>query len=510
MKSVQPESDVASDRNGVYTKDDDARKAFLKEVDESIAGVIETLKADQAKKTVGDDVLAGEWGSQMIYRKATSLMTFLTQADVQEREIGQKIDPRHDLMADGELPGNKGYYDSNCYETSTTAILLADTYLNHHDGDKARWDGVVKMLDLAMGKLRTCKVASGGYAFWPYIQVPKQWASDVPKNTRIRGPAHFPYRNLLAQLQNNNPADVDDTGLSMLAFMKYDQIKRDRNEQNDFADTLQENLGASYAKYLHLENGHEAKFVGRSSKGAFLVWWGEKSPNLLAMYDTNPVMPMNFNVMDCVGNANALGALSLKKDTSFHGYMETCISVTSMVFEKKTKSCGLYYPSPYNLHYSIGAAIESGATCLNATRPTLITSLEREHNEAADGSWNPFEKDESDRVQTTLFALSAYLKLVDPNKLTLGIQSNHVYRAVRYLLDHRKGSIAKNRDGAYIDPIRWEPGIHFSAGPAFASQDGLSGVIVWKSRGFANAMMLEILYSIKKLYPQAELVSAAN
>jgi hypothetical protein len=440
-------------------------------LDQSIDGVISYLQGTQATHSDGENILKGEWGSQMLYRKKNFIMNRLTTA------VGTQT------------------YDSNCFETASTAIALADIYIQYHDTDSVRLAKLVPMLNLAMDKILQCKETTGGFAFWPYIDMPKKWKDAFPNKKipdRIRGPKHFPYESYAAQLQNSNYADGDDTALSIQAFLKFDQITKGMLHQtNSFSNVTAQKIGPSYAKYRDGIGTGKAKFAYPGSVGSFLVWWGEKSDKLLGLGETPPVMPMNFNVIDCVASTNSLGALSLKKESDqTNGFESTCRHVNEMVRSDKDKECGLYYPNPYNLHYAIAEAIHNGSTCLEPSRAKLVQDLEK--SQRLDGSWPPFENEQADTVQTVLFALGAYLKLADPGVLQSDAGRKIVFRGVNYLLAHRI-------DDKNLAP-HWEPGIHFSAGPALQSKDGLRGTVVWKSRGFTNAMILEIFYQIKDVY----------
>lgn len=402
------------------------------------------LENSQQKETIGESFFEGEWASYM------------------------------DTLKDVILVGKKGKvaYDSNSFTVSSIHNALATTYFRMPE-----FTMIPPMLDRAMDRILTYREGDS-FNFWPLISPPPHL--KVKDVLWVRGPNHYSSPNKLAAGFCNIVNDSDDTSNALLALKNYMQIRP------QFAQKvrLPKQIGPLFSAYRDQDRplSHPYNsFHGMRKTGAFLTWLAPETPlkpfGFLPSLK-HPGIPLGINDVDCVVNANVLGALANYDELETPGASEACRLINRSFEEKNQRKCGNYYPSPYNLHYAAAKALDEGAGCLEDSIQLMVSELLA--NQREDGSWESHLPE--DQVHSSLYALNALLylqdQLSDELELPLKIQFA-IDRGILYVLEQK---IPYEEGGAY-----WSGGVFFSAGTLVRDK------LVWRSDPYTTALAVDAL-----------------
>jgi len=432
---------------------------------ELVQGSLRYLVSEQKQETEGDDHYQGEWPS-FIYNDEPIYL------------LGEK---------------GKTAYDSNCFTTASIRNTLAALYLKHSE-----YSEILPMLRLSKDYVERYRdEGTDQYGFW------QRYPSEKNPEIRVRRPNHYRLDSNFIREAANVPADADDTSVAF--------VGRFFDQKLGIGTDAPDDVGTVFAPHRdrHRWNIHYYNFIyGLHLKtGAFLTWlYHEKVLNPLAPlpHKSKPNIPYGANEVDCVVNANVLTALAYGHALDTPGVTRACRFINRAIRRKEFDRCGVYYPNRYHLHYAVAKAIEAGASCLNESEDGLIRDLISTQN--ADGGWSStkphdlFQKlgdglnliliksiekdrlstrslknlegiDPRDRVQATLYATNALLRLRRNQETTKAID-----RGIRFL---SQNALFEN------GTIHWKGGVFFSGGTLIRS------AMRWRSDSYSTAIGAE-------------------
>ena len=124
-----------------------------------------------------------------------------------------------------------------------------------------------------------------------------------------------------------------------------------------------------------------------------------------------------------------------------------------MFRKNKQRSCGVYYPNFYHLHFTTAKAIKSGATCLKPIQNQLINDILT--HQKSNGSLDSINED--DRVLATANAMIS-LALLGPQTAEV---TRALEKGINYLLTQKQ-----QQDGMTY----WKKGVFFSGGRIFRNR----------------------------------------
>ncbi|MCM2280139.1 MAG: hypothetical protein NDJ89_18870 [Oligoflexia bacterium] len=400
------------------------------ELRDTLDGAIAYLEQSQKKVTVGEDYFSGEWPSTMA---STRQITF----------IG---------------PAGTGGYDSNSFTVSSIHNALAAIW------DRQPLEAIPPMLDLAIERILAYRNGDS-FNFWPLLP-PRLYKPEDPRFERIRRPNHFPIRYARLEAGCNVYNDADDTAVAFTAIQHYNEVRPEK------AIKLPARIGPIFSAYRDVGRlvPHFYNFLhGTLSTGAFMTWLEPERPFDPKSYvpsEERIYLPFGLNDVDCVVNANVLQTLARNAELDTPGVREACEYINWAFRTGRQKSCGVYYPSPYNAHYAVAKAYDAGVACL---RPALTIALEEIRGEQReDGSWeSPLP---GDSVHTGLYALNTLLYS--------GRMGEPEVQAIQKGMESLLRSAQPRPDGA----LAWPEGVFFSGG-TFART-----WIFWKSEAYTTAL----------------------
>lgn len=389
-----------------------------------------------------------------------------------------------------KIPGRseKKYLDSNSFVTSSIYDLLAEIY----EKNPSEHQKILPHLDLAIDSLKNYQ-SHHSFNFWPLL--PKKvnlesyadfTALDLDnyksKNLGHR-PTYFPLKNRLEINFTNIVNDADDTALAYRAIYRHKKYER----SVDLLESggLEQNIEALFDNYRDVSrktNHFYNSFVGNvRSTGAYLTWFG-KEANLFNF--STKVLPMNkkssipfgVNDVDCVVNANILNTLAITERLEQSLGKEAACSLIKRAFDKKkSKVCGLYYPSEYTLHFTSSNAIRNGVSCLQDVREDIAKQIL--NDQKANGSFISKWHD-SETIQSTAYAMASLLNILDEsNKEEL---NPAIKKGINYLLSQAK----VDSDGN----MYYEGGAFFSGGTVIRKK------LLWVSDAYTTALVSNVLF----------------
>jgi hypothetical protein len=310
------------------------------------------------------------------------------------------------------------------------------------------------------------------FNFYP----PRMW-----KGVRVHQPADmtliFAWKGF-----TNIPQDADTTSVVYGALLNSAEINHQQYRVPETALASLQNF-RDIDRTSHFYNRRE----DRHNTGAFMTWqFDEKSPYMPRFWFASPEkgtrIPFNRNDVDCIVNLNVIRMLALNKTPQVEGRQEACAMINDMIRNEEHATCGIYYPNTFNLSYSVVQAEKAGAACVQEDRKKQIVEfiLKRQSD---DGGWDNEKNTWQDRVQTTVFAMTALLEFGDLKEVR--IQSSLKYGA-HYLLQNMK----RSKQGDYY----WKGETFFTATAIARS------LVIWKSNSYTTALAANALLKVAKLY----------
>lgn len=412
----------------------------LEEVHQTLAEAIQYLDQTQKKETSGTDYFSGEWPSYMLSALRIPL-------------IG---------------PVGTGGYDSNSFTVSSIHNILASIWKR-----QPTFESIPPMLDLSIERILSYK-SGDSFNFWPLLE-PKLYKPTDHNMAKIRRPNHFPIKYSLLEAGCNVYNDADDTAVAFSAIKHYRDVRPETSVE------LPKNIGEVFSPYRDRKRmiSHFYNALHLTVRtGAFMTWLEpEHAFNPITYFPSKKrvYLPFGQNDVDCVVNANVLNALASYEKLDTPGVEEACKYLEWSFKTGRQKSCGVYYPSPYNAHYSVAKAFHAGARCLQNTVDLAV--LEIIQNQNKDGSWS--SDIPGDDVHTSLYALNALLYARDSDKERSPDYLEAIHSGIQFTLDAREsrphGSSA------------WEQGVFFSGG-TFSRH-----WIYWKSEPYTTALAADAL-----------------
>jgi hypothetical protein len=279
--------------------------------------------------------------------------------------------------------------------------------------------------------------------------------------------------------------DEDDTAFAYLAN-KHHQTINGVPSPLLLADG---EIGQIFSRFRNLP-GVSDKYLetnkGQRSVGAFLTWFAnDDSIGIIPDISfKTPYIPYGSNDTDCIVNANVLNVLATYDELYTDGVPDACEFVIDSFAHGEEKTCGLYYPSPYTLHYSAARAFYNGATCLESAVDMAVTDILYAQN--PDGSWSSTLP--HDDVHTSLYALGALLYSGKTN-------DKYMRQVIEFGLDYIIQNAKSFNEGSKF----WEGGVMFSGGRG-AFRTG----VVWRSDAYTTALATDILSLYLYLFPQTD------
>lgn len=304
----------------------------------------------------------------------------------------------------------------------------------------------------------------------------------------------------------NIPDDADDTG-GEIAVQKiktqlrgcYPQDDFFRNPDNFFVDTT----ALEQFQYYRDINRQGKKDDPRNywkekNSGAFFTWLKHDTLPLFSQPEKGEI-PLGYNNVDAVVNANILLALGLMNRKDYPGYHDAARLLLISIEKHSWPDCALYYPNTLIFPYSVSRAYRDGnnGVLRDGMKKLLKDVLKLQHNYYKNKRKNrgafPGGIDNNDYLSTAL-GLSTLLNIGIDIAKEEGLEKEYsqtVDNAVQYLIKNRKKAHIKNKD-AFSEftsvpeySYRWSQGIFFSS--------SYKDLAVWRSEAYTNAMVLEAL-----------------
>ncbi|OFZ53444.1 MAG: hypothetical protein A2428_12930 [Bdellovibrionales bacterium RIFOXYC1_FULL_54_43] len=401
-----------------------------------LEGAVQYLDQTQKKETAGIDYFNGEWPSTMMNAKPVPF-------------IGDK---------------GKSAYDSNSFTVSSIHNSLASIY------SRQLWlVRIPAILDRSMARILSYRNGEG-FNFWPLLEPYPPYPGS--ENKKVRRPNHFLFDSPRVAAGCNVYNDADDTAVAFLAMKLYVKLRPESKIE------LPARIGALFSRYRDVNRmiPHFYNLAKRTiHTKAFMTWLEDEHPWDVKSYlpsTERTYIPFGLNDVDCVVNANVLSALASYDELDTPGVKEACEFLDWTFRTGRQKSCGVYYPSPFNPHYVVAKAYDFGASCLRPALNRAIHEILKSQN--SDGSWA--SDIEGDGVHNTLYALNTllYAGHFDEYKSRGAIE-----RATSYILSQK----LDRADGAYA----WQEGVFFSGGTIARHR------IYWKSEPYTTALAADAL-----------------
>lgn len=278
----------------------------------------------------------------------------------------------------------------------------------------------------------------------------------------------------------NVPPDADTNAATYIYLHHLESLRRGLLPEKFNAHVASEFLNTlSHTRDLHRRPHTYNLAQGHINTGAYLTYMLDENDPIMPRFpftppDKGPRIPFAKNDLDCVVNANLLKLLTLAGKTQMPGYQASCHHLQKVVKLRQNFFCGMYYPSLYALPYSMAAAIESGASCLEPSRDELVHFLIKKQN--ADGSWRNSILARPDLIQSSAWALNSFLLLADPQN------SQHrkvAQRGIQFLLSQMQ----KDSSGRSF----WKGEVFFAA--IFVARFN----VVWRSSAYTTALVTKAL-----------------
>ncbi len=304
----------------------------------------------------------------------------------------------------------------------------------------------------------------------------------------------------------NIPNDADDTG-GEIAIQKiktqlmgcYPEDGFFQNPDNFFVDTIALEQFKYYRDINRQGKIEDPRdYWKEKNSGAFFTW---------LKYDTLPLfsrpelgeIPLGYNNVDAVVNANVLLALGLMNRKDYPGYRDAARLLLKSIEKRDWPACALYYPNRLIFPYTVSRAYRDGNnTVLREGMKTLlrdVLQLQQDYykNKRKNKGAFPDGKDYNDYLSTAL-GLTTLLNIGIDIAEEEGLEQEYrqtVDNAVKYLIKNRKKARIKNSDAfSEFSPVpkysyHWDSGVFFSS--------SYKDLAIWRSEAYTDAMILEAL-----------------
>ena len=405
---------------------------------------INYLKLTQVKQSSGTDYYEGEWPSYIINLENIFLLG----------------------------PKNKSAYDSNCFTTASVHNILAEYYLRHPE-----CTSILPILELAIKNIQSYKY-NDSYNFWHLIQNP----SYLQKYKKFRIQQHranrFHYKSHFVNKYANIFNDADDTAISLFAIWLYNKLMV-KSDSTAFKHQTEIDTTVFY-QYRDLNTRKNISLYNyfrgyKKHTGAFLTWFGpERKFNPILWffpYKKKQNIIFGANDVDCVVNANVINTLMNINNGISLRLIDAIAFVNNTLQTEHYQTCGIYYPTEYNLHYIVSKSIHHKDTVYNESIPYILKHILPNQNE--DGSWSSFTN--TNNLQATLFAT---LTLLNIGNFEIYKTKEAISKSVSFI----RKQCFKVGELNY-----WLGGIFFSGGTVTRYNH------VWKSDAYTTALCIELL-----------------
>jgi hypothetical protein len=364
-------------------------------------------------------------------------------------------------------PEGKQAIDYNNFTTASIAAILGEV-------NQVKSHPKIPLMLKKAGIALQSYQENDQFYFWKKMDktdhLKKKTIFKKKREQKVRRPSTFELKSKFINNIANIPADADDTALSYLAYKYINQNQEQahfiphqklENKIKDFRDHKRKN-----AHFMNVLNDTE------SDQGAYLTWLKKEkmfSPWMWIPSGRKENITFGTNDVDCVVNANILTTLSELGETGSEGYNAACDYVNKMFIKNKSKTCGGYYPSPFNLHYSAAKAFHHGATCLGPSIEQIVKEIKNAREK--DGSFSSHLQ--KDRVHSSLYALNALLLI--GNEDLFGTKEI-IDSSMNYILSQKK-----TENGC----SSWEGGAFFSGGTI------IRDTLLWRSDAYTTTLALQ-------------------
>lgn len=279
----------------------------------------------------------------------------------------------------------------------------------------------------------------------------------------------------------NIPQDADTSSVVYTALLNTAKIN---NENFKVPQAALESL--QNFRDIERKGHYYNRLQNRVNTEAFMTWqFNEQSPYMPRFWFAAPEkgtrIPFNRNDVDCIVNLNVIRMLALNK-TDIDGKKQACSMINDMIRNEEHAYCGIYYPNTFNLAFSAALAEKDGAACVqeDRKRQTVEYILKLQSD---DGGWDNDKNTWQDRVQTTIFAMSALLEFADT-------KDTRVYSSLTYGANFLLNNVKKSGDGYYY----WKGETFFTATAIARS------LVIWKSNSYTTALAANVLLKVAERY----------
>ena len=348
----------------------------------------------------------------------------------------------------------KPYPEATIFTTSTIINVLRQI---EEDGPEYR-NEINPLINRAMAGF-PAHADPPFYNFYPLRQRNGAW---------VRGPRNFylaPYLRGLA----NVPPDADTNSVTYLALRR----------------PVPDKVMAAFARFRDLDRKphYYDKDLGIINSGAFMTWlMDEKDPQMPRKFghpELGQRIPFGTNDVDCVVNANVLKLLASQGKTRTPGYEEACRLVKDSIDRNQLGTCGIYYPSNYQLTMQVAEIGSLGGRCLQSYEAKVLQYvLDTQH---PNGSWSNSPPNRPDRIHATALALNALMMLGNP------ANPEH-RRKVRGGIEYLLSTSRRDENGN----LYWKGQVFFSA----VAQARFS--VVWRSSSYTTVLAARALQLAEK------------
>ncbi len=416
----------------------------------------------QKKENSGENFWKGEWPSDMMNLKS--------------------------VIALG--PKGKTASDSNCFTTALVHNELVKYVLRNNELS----ENVAHSINLAIENILTFKTEKDTFNFWhklPMTDVIKDKASIEYKNQLVSRPNNYPLTNTFAAVRSNIADDADDTAVAYSATY-LNQVLNKKYESKIIKSTWgpvevenifneHRDLNRNAANPFNRINGI------KKNTGAYLTWLSKQNSSFMGSvlkgWKDDLRIPEGSNNVDCIVNANVLQMFSHYGFQNSEGSKAACRFIEDSIDRGIIKKCGVYYPNPYHLHFSVSQAYEAGAECLKSSAEKLFADLKQTQN--ANGSWSLIKKSTKehikeivDPISSSVYAGNAFFTFAKLFSLDLS-SAKQADLAADY--------IAQAAQTAQDGSIYWKAGVFFSGG-TFVRK-----TVVWKSEAYTTMLAVQAL-----------------
>lgn len=363
-------------------------------------------------------------------------------------------------------------HEASAFTTASVANQLASLYLEHPEvREYPEVQAIPQLIAQAVPSFERYREGTA-YNFYP----PKLW-----KGKMVRQPIDMTLFRIWKGF-TNIPVDADTSSSVYATLLHHANLSQQPMQ-------MPEEILRAFSHYR--DRNRSSHYYNRGEKRrntqAFMTWLAdENNPNMPRFWFAAPErgarIPFNKNDVDCIVNLNVLRMLALAK-TDIEGRAQACRMINDMVKKEEHAACGIYYPNTFNMAFSMAETKKAGETCFEEARTNQMVEFILK-NQSEDGGWDNVNNIWIDRVQSTIFAMTALLEFGDTKDRR--IESSLVF-GMRFLLKNLKTS----KDGH----LYW-PGEVFFTATAIARS-----LVVWRSHSYTTTSGAAVLLKFQKAYP---------